>query len=131
MKKIITSTLFIMIFSLISCSASSVEIAPEKVYKMINNGGNYTIIDIRKSSSYKDGHIKNAINIEFHPNTFVKDISKIDRENSIIIYCNSGKKTGKAKPVIQGLKFKSFHILAGGLKAWMAKNLPIVKSGNK
>jgi rhodanese-related sulfurtransferase len=120
-----------MIFSLISCSASPVEIAPEKAYKMINDGGNYTIIDIRKLSSYKDGHIKNAINIEFHPNTFVKEISKIDRETPIIIYCNSGKTTGKAKPVIKDLKFKSFHIIAGGLKAWKLKRFPIINSGNK
>jgi rhodanese-related sulfurtransferase len=131
MGKIITPMLFVIIFSLFSCSASSVEISPEKAYKMINDDGNYTIIDIRKPSSYKDGHIKNAISIEFHPNTFVKDISKIDRKNSIIIYCNSGKITGKAKPIINDLKFKNFHIIAGGLKAWKAKSLPIVKTGNK
>ncbi len=125
MKKIIIYVLFILVLLLISCSSSK-EISPKEAYEMMNKG-DCTLVDLSKPTKYRDGHIKNAILIEFHPNTFKKEISAIDRSKPIIIYCGTGKKTAKAVSVMKDLGFKGFYIISGGLRAWKEAGFQVVK----
>jgi rhodanese-related sulfurtransferase len=123
--KFLLKILPVFIIFLISCAPWK-EISPEQAYKMLKNN-NYTLIDMSKSLKYRDSHILNAISIEFHPKTFKKEISLVDRTKPIIVYCGTGKKTEKAKYVMEKLNFINFYIISGGLKAWEAEKLPLVK----
>ncbi len=64
------------------------------------------IIDVRSPEEYKAGHIPNAININI--DEFESRLSEIEdlKDFPIIIYCNSGKKSGQAAEILVKNGFK-------------------------
>jgi hydroxyacylglutathione hydrolase len=58
------------------------------------------IIDVRSSEEYKAGHIPNAININV--DEFESRLNEIEdyKDKPIIVYCNSGNKSGKAAEIL-------------------------------
>ncbi len=59
------------------------------------------VIDVRKSESFNKGHIKNAINV---PLSDIKEkISSVenDKAKKIVLYCNTGNKSGKALKILK------------------------------
>lgn len=64
------------------------------------------IIDVRSVEEYKAGHIQHAININVDE---IEDrISEIEdyKEKPVILYCNSGKKSGTAAEILVNNGFK-------------------------
>ena len=71
------------------------------------------LIDVRSAEEYKEGHLKNAINI---PHTVIGDkIAAItnDKEKHIVLYCRSGNRAGKAKAVLDEMGYKNVHNAGG------------------
>lgn len=64
------------------------------------------IIDVRSPEEYKAGHIQNAININIE--NFEKNLGQIEdlKDFPIILYCNSGKKSGQAAEILVNNGFK-------------------------
>ena len=61
----------------------------------------YLVIDVRSEEEYKAGHVKFAINI------FVDELEdrlgEIEgwKEKNVVVYCNSGNKSGQAKEILE------------------------------
>ena len=70
--------------------------------------GGSIIIDVRTAEEYKEGHLKNAINI---PHTEIgeriADHVK-NKEEKIAVYCRSGRRSGIAK---ETLKNKGYRLV--------------------
>lgn len=65
------------------------------------------LIDVRTEKEFKQGHLKNAINI---PHTEIKEKIKNhakDKEEKIILYCRSGRRSGIAKKILEGMGYKN------------------------
>jgi len=64
------------------------------------------IIDVRSAEEYKAGHIQNAININIE--NFEQNLGQIEdlKDFPIILYCNSGKKSGQAAEILVNNGFK-------------------------
>lgn len=64
------------------------------------------IIDVRSPEEYKAGHIPNAININI--DEFESRLNEIEdlKDFPIILYCNSGNKSGKAAEILVNNGFK-------------------------
>ena len=77
--------------------------------------GKYVIVDVRSPEEYAAGHIKGAKNV------FVDDIKndpsilEEDKDKKIVLYCNSGKKSGKAQDALIGAGYTDV-INADGVK---------------
>ena len=56
----------------------------------------HLVIDVRAENEYKEGHVKHAINIPLAD--IEKNIDRISawKEKSVIVYCNTGKKSKEA-----------------------------------
>lgn len=65
------------------------------------------IIDVRSPEEYKVGHIENAININIEG--FEESLAQIEdkKDFPIIVYCNSGKKSGQAAEILVNNGFKN------------------------
>lgn len=61
---------------------------------------NYMIVDVRSPEEYAAGHINFAINMPI--DTFKDNISRIEdwKDKDVIVYCNSGKKSGEAADIL-------------------------------
>ncbi len=84
------------------------------------------VVDVRSPEEYAKGHVKFAINLPI--DTFKDNIAKLDdwKDKSVILYCNSGKKSGEAAKILVENGFKDVTN-ADGVKQYEYK---LVNYGN-
>ena len=72
----------------------------------------YKIIDVRSEEEYKNGHIKNAINIPL--DKIMANDFHLDKDDKLVIHCRTN---GRSKIAIRNLKDLGFKnlILAPGV----------------
>lgn len=76
------------------------------------------LVDVRTSSEFEQGAIANALNIDVNSDTFVEDISKLDKSKPVYIYCRSGSRSQKAAQKMVALGFEEIIDLDGGYMNW-------------
>lgn len=96
MKKI--TILFILSFLLCSCSSKEevkIKVVPcNKIEELINN--NAILIDVRTKEEYETDHLPTAVNIPYTDiASKIQEISE-DKEDPIIVYCQSGTRSNIA-----------------------------------
>lgn len=72
---------------------------PGEAFKFIQiNSENldFVILDIRTPEEFESGHIEGAINIDYHSDTFVKDLDKLDKDKSYLVYCRAWRRSSDA-----------------------------------
>jgi rhodanese-related sulfurtransferase len=130
---------FLMISGIIvTISCSEQAEVPEQIIQNIttqeafdlvqeNKGNpNFIIIDVRTPEEFTDGHLGDALNLNFNSDTFSEDLQKLDKDKTYLIYCRSGKRSAKAAAIMHELGFKQFYDM-GGIIDWIAKGFPTVK----
>jgi len=127
----------IFIFTLTSCAQSktknteTVQIKPivELISPTALNSklGDIQLIDVRTPKEYTDGHIKDAVNINFYDDNFIDQMSKLDKGKEIYIYCRSGGRSGKAAKKLKAAGFTKVYDLQGGFINWNKNNLEVAK----
>lgn len=89
--------------------------------------GDIQLIDIRTPGEFAGGYIKGAININFFDRNFNDQMSKLNKEEEIYIYCRSGNRTGKAAKRLKDKGFTKIFDLQGGILNWNRNKLEVVK----
>lgn len=84
--------------------------------KAIEEGA--TIIDVRTSSEYNDGHIPGAVLVDVSSPTFEEEIAKLDKNKAYAIYCRSGNRSKVAAAKMIDAGFTNVIGLSGGIGAW-------------
>ncbi|MFC2035804.1 rhodanese-like domain-containing protein [Chloroflexota bacterium] len=105
-------------------------ITPQEAFTLIRNNQNnldFIIVDVRTSEEFTDGHIENAVQIDFYSETFRNELDSLDKDNAYLIYCQSGNRSGRALDMMAELNFKEVHNILGGIISWITEGLPIVK----
>ncbi len=106
------------------------DIGIQEAFELIqSNQGNpdFVITDIRTPEEFNEGHIENAVNIDFYSETFREDLDKLDKSKTYFIYCRSGNRSGRAMPIMKELGFQEVYNLSAGIKEWTAEGLPVVQ----
>ena len=88
---------------------------------------NQTIIDVRTPAEFNSGHIEGAINIDFLGANFLEQVERLDKNETLFIYCKSGGRSSKARSKILNSGFKQVFDLQGGINNWTKSNQKIVK----
>lgn len=86
----------------------------------------YLVIDVRSPEEYKAGHVKFAVNMPLDKFSDYLEEIKARGEEEIILYCNSGKKSGEAAKILVDNGFKNVYN-ADGVKQY---EYPLVTYGN-
>ena len=110
-------------------------ITPRKAYSLIQsyregcpcNRENLVIIDVRTPEEYADGHIENAINLDYYSETFEDELNKLDRNKTYLIYCRSARRSRMALDTMKGLSFTKVYNMLGGIIQWKAEGFPTIK----
>ena len=106
------------------------DISAEDANVMINENKknpNFSLLDVRTDTEFKEKHIENAINIDFYLSNFKEELNKLDKNKKYVIYCRSGHRSGQTLSLMKDLGFKEVYNVQGGINIWQSKNLPIVK----
>jgi rhodanese-related sulfurtransferase len=78
-----------------------------------------TVLDVRTPEEYAEGHLKNAVLINVMDSTaFVSRVQGLKKNHTYLIYCRSGKRSGKALVMMQQQGFHKLYHMAGGITAW-------------
>ncbi len=83
------------------------------------------VLDVRTPPEFIEGHIENAINIDFRARDFRDQLSKLDRDTHYILHCKSGRRSAASLEIMKRLGFKRITHMKGGLDAWKAADLPV------
>ena len=103
----------------ISCNqnTSFIEVVNKEAYlELIKQ--NHQIIDVRTPNEFENGHIENAVNIDFKAADFIENISALNKNKTLLIYCRSGNRSGKAAKIMDSLGFTKIYDLEGGFMNW-------------
>lgn len=100
-------------------------ISPEELEKNIGANSFVYILDVRQSSDFSSGHIKNAINIPLDDLEKRKDELSMDK--LVVVYAETALESFQAGVRLYDLNFYSVRALQGGFSAWKDKNFEIVK----
>ena len=95
---------------------------------MITNGTypNITILDVRSSSYYNEGHIENAISIPVSEiNIKINQIIQYN-DTEVIVYCKTGTMSTQACILLESHGFTKLFNLSGGFDAWQSAGLSVI-----
>jgi rhodanese-related sulfurtransferase len=97
-------------------------------YGLVTRPGPDTVVmDIRTPEEYISGHVKNAVNLDFYSADFQKELSRLDKSKTYLVYCRSGSRTAQTLPIMQILGFRKIILLEGGLLEWVSRGYPLEK----
>ena len=87
---------------------------------------NAKVLDVRTESEYARGHIKECIHLDIYKENFSDELQKLAKNETYIVYCGNGGRSGRAVEVMDKLGFKNTHNLIGGITSWKKKRMPVV-----
>ena len=110
--------LFVLLLTSLSLhSQNTIESISYADYLNIDNSNDFIVIDVRTAEEHKIKRIKNSININFYDEKFI-DLFKIyDKDENILIYCRSGRRSFEAVKNLSKKGFKNIYDLKGGILA--------------
>ena len=87
----------------------------------IKNG---ILIDVRTPQEFGTGHLDKATNVNWLGADFIERIEalKIDKEDTVYLYCKKGGRSTKAAEQLDSLGYKNVVNLLGGYDAYQARN---------
>jgi len=106
------------------------DITPQEAFALIQDNQNnpdFVIIDVRTPEEFAEGHIENAINLDYYSETFRDELNKLARSKTYLIYCRSGKRSSNALNIMGELGFREAYNVLGGIIEWKAEGLPITE----
>jgi rhodanese-related sulfurtransferase len=83
------------------------------------------VLDVRTPAEFAEGHLANAINIDFQSGNFEAEISALDKTATYAVYCRSGNRSGQAVKVMADLGFTNLYDMDGGVIDWAAAGKPL------
>ena len=85
------------------------------------------VLDLRPEDAFKAGHLPGAKHVSSNEIAAKVEKLKLDRKNPLILVCETGVSSRKAIAEVQKLGFSEVGALDGGVHAWQAAALPLVK----
>lgn len=130
MKTLFSFTLLFTILFSISCSNGqnsnqNFNLDTQSFQKALESQYDVNIIDVRTPGEFSQGHIQNALNINWNGNDFESETAKIDKSKPIYVYCLSGGRSAAAASFLRNNGFSEVYELIGGLMSWRKSNLPL------
>lgn len=84
------------------------------------------LLDVRPSDTYEKGHIPSAHNLDVtDPDFDQKAIETLPKDETIAVYCQTGKHSALAQDKLLNLGFKVIN-LENGLNSWIDAKYPTV-----
>jgi rhodanese-related sulfurtransferase len=104
-------------------------VGPTDAVRLLNQGA--LLLDVRNQAEFDSGHIIDAKHVPQDQLAGSAEALKKYKDKVVIACCESGMRSGAAARVLQAQGFTKIVNLKGGLQAWRAENLPLVKPGAK
>ena len=103
------------------------QVSPLQATQLINRGKSTAVIDVRSADSFAAGHLRDARHIPLAElATRVGELDKA-KVKTVIVIDQDGKHADKAARQLKAAGFEDIYGLEGGISAWTAGGLPLIK----
>ncbi len=105
-------------------------ISPQEAHVLIEKNKknpDFVILDVRTPEEFSEGHIENAVNLDFYSDNFKEDLGKLDKNKTYLTHCRSGSRSAKTLNLMKELGFKEAYNITGGIVQWENEGLPTTK----
>lgn len=129
MKTKIFSILLVLI-TFASCQSQEkkgFQLLPAKEFSKQVDTEKGQLIDVRTPKEFEQGHLKNAQNIHLYDQDFAQRIDKLDKKQTVYVYCKAGGRSAEAVEIMQNHGFENIIELQGGTDSWSEMGLPLEK----
>ena len=126
MRKIVCKVLsaLLCIFSFVGCNQKETtmkntyeQITPAEAKEIMDTEQNYIILDVRTEEEFAEGHIAGAILIPDYEITEKAEVILMDKEQQILVYCRSGRRSKNAANQLVELGYSNVKEF-GGIIDW-------------
>ena len=126
MKMIYLVTTFVLL-AFVSCQSQPVQtsIDASSFNTKMNTLRDVVVLDVRTPEEYTSGYIGKALNIDYESDSFEKELSRLDKNKTYLVYCESGGRSASAIELMHDQGFKNVFELKGGIEEWVDNKLPI------
>lgn len=76
------------------------------------------LVDVRTPEEFDQGHLCDALNIDFKAEDFKDKIQELSKTTPIYLYCRTGKRSKNAASLLEELGFENITNLEGGYVAY-------------
>ena len=120
MKKAYYFSFLLLTILFVNCKTqqSSVKVLTPNEFKDALKNTDIQLVDVRTYVEFDEGHIEGAKNIDYLADDFEAQMSKLDRDKPIYIYCASGGRSEVTSSMLHEMGFKDINDLSGGYIAW-------------
>jgi rhodanese-related sulfurtransferase len=101
------------------CGSSNAKKVSPKEFSEVTQQAGIVVLDVRTPEEFAEGHLANAINIDFQSGNFEEEISKLDKSKTYAVYCRSGNRSGQAVKDMSDLGFTNIYDMDGGIIDWV------------
>ncbi len=93
------------------------KITAAQVKELLDKGDKLTILDVRTKSEYADGHIPGSHLLPFDEIKDKTDQLPQDKNEALILYCRSGRRTAIAAKTLLSLGYTKIYDM-GAISTW-------------
>ena len=107
--------------------AQVVHVDPQGAQALLRGDTPPVVLDIRTAGEVASGIVDGAVHLDFHGKDFASSLAGLPTDRAILVTCASGGRSTRALPVLQAAGLTDLVHLDGGMNAWRAAGLPVVK----
>lgn len=126
-SKIFFTLLFLLSFTVFAQAQKIVQVTSNEVSTLLEKNKKWIVLDVRTPAEFKEGHIKNAINIDITADDSHQKIDKLNKKAKYIVHCRTNRRSGVAVEYMNKQGFKSIYQMSDGYTGWSTNNKPIEK----
>ncbi len=126
MKRILSLVLPYFFFLTVYGQNSAVKQLNAVEFEKIIKDSSGTLLDVRTSGEYKNGHITDAGQLNYYAFDFRRKLLLLPKNHPVYLYCNTGYRSQRAAEVLIKNGYKNVSNLENGIMEWNLKNLPIM-----
>jgi len=84
---------------------------------------NFMILDVRTPEEFAEGHVENAVNLDFYSSSFYQLLQMLDKKNIYLVYCKSDVRSMDTLKMMRELEFETIYIMKNGFDGWKKEEL--------
>lgn len=94
------------------------KVEPERYAQMLQDSGDYYLIDVRTRKEHENATIAHAMNFNFLAFHFGRDVDSLQRDKLVFMYCYTCHRSPFAARIMKRKGFRKVYDLAGGFQRW-------------
>lgn len=119
----------ILLFPVLITQAQE-RLSPKEFRKKLDSTLDAFLLDVRTPEETAKGYLKGAVFMDFYDSSFKEQVSVIDKEKPVFVYCAIGGRSWDAAKIMHEMGFKNVYDLKGGIIVWKIKNYDYIKLKN-